>query len=110
MANIVELMKNEDEHSDIEDTHKTAEEILTARREKRKAYMRAYKKKKYNADDKIKKDNKIYYYKYKYKMSDSDVKKFKSRTPLVARLRKSLSELYEATDKEFMKDVLAEYI
>ena len=109
MANIVELMLNENE-TDKETPEKTEKEILLARKEKRKAYMRAYKKKKYNSNDKIKKDNKIYYYKYKYNMSDSDVKKFKSHTPLVARLRKSLAELYEATDKEFMKGVLAEYI
>ena len=109
MAYIVQLMLNENE-IDKETPDKTEEEILHARREKRKAYMRAYKKKKYNSNDKIKKDNKIYYYKYKYNMSDSDVKKFKSHTPLVARLRKSLAELNEATDKEFMKGVLAEYI
>ena len=59
MADIVELMLNENEN-DKETPEKTEKEILLARKEKRKAYMRAYKKKKYNSNDKIKKDNKIY--------------------------------------------------
>tara|TARA_R110000765_G_scaffold268601_4_gene367598 strand:- start:835 stop:1143 length:309 start_codon:yes stop_codon:yes gene_type:complete len=78
--------------------------------EKRRAYMREYKKKKYaeNTED-VKDKNKQYYYKTKFGLSCEDMATYGTDLPVICRIRKGLEEL-EKSNSGLIDDVLRPYL
>tara|TARA_R110000751_G_scaffold100251_3_gene194129 strand:- start:775 stop:1101 length:327 start_codon:yes stop_codon:yes gene_type:complete len=78
--------------------------------EKRKAYMRDYKKKNYNKNTaEVKDKNKQYYYKYKFGLTSDDMAKYGTSLPVICRIRKGLAEL-EKSNAGLIEDVLQPYL
>jgi len=83
--------------------------IEEERKEKRKTYMREYKRKQYaeNADI-IKNKNKAYYYKNKFQLPSEDMVKYDVMLPTVAKARYYL-DLLKAEHPELLPDIIAVY-
>ena len=83
--------------------------IEEERKEKRKVYMREYKRKQYaeNADI-IKNKNKAYYYKNKFQLPSEDMAKYDVMLPTVAKARYYL-DLLKTEHPELLPDIIAVY-
>lgn len=73
---------------------------LALRKEKRKEYMRNYKKQKYKEDKNLRDYTKEYYYKKKYNMSMENVKALKHALPMVDDLKKLMKEISTLNDPD----------
>ena len=78
-------------------------------KEKRRKYMREWKRRKYAENPEIIKNfNKTAYYKTKYKGNKEDVMKYGEMFPVVSKITSSLEELREL-DVELFRDIIRRY-
>lgn len=78
-------------------------------KEKRRKYMRDWKRRKYAEDpETIKNCNKTAYYKTKYKGNKEDIMKYGDMFPVVTKITSSLEELREL-DVELFRDIIRKY-
>ena len=76
----------------------------------KRTYMREYKKKKYDENPIVFKDNnKMYYAKYKYNISTDDCKKYGKNLQSIVKIKKLLEELKQ-NDNEVFRDIIKEII
>lgn len=84
-------------------------EIENERKEKRRTYMREYKRKQYADNASIIKDkNKAYYYKNKFQLPNEDMKKYDVMLPNVAKARYYL-DLLRTEHPELLPEIIAIY-
>ena len=77
---------------------------LTAKQDKRREYMRNYKRQAYSENkDEMRDKNRQYYYKYKFDLNADDMKKYGSLLPLVCKIKKNLAELLSSSQKRLNK-------
>tara|TARA_R110000737_G_scaffold47013_1_gene66844 strand:+ start:63 stop:389 length:327 start_codon:yes stop_codon:yes gene_type:complete len=78
-------------------------------KEKRRKYMREWKRKKYAENpDAIKNCNKTAYYKNKYNGTKTDILKYGEMFPLVSKITSNLEELREE-NVELFRDLIRKY-
>ena len=78
-------------------------------KEKRRTYMREWKRKKYAENpDTIKQFNKTAYYKSKYNGRKEDIQKYGEMFPVVSKITSSLEELREM-NVEMFRDIIRKY-
>ena len=82
---------------------------LTAKQNKRREYMRNYKRQAYSENkDEMRDKNRQYYYKYKFDLNADDMKKYGSLLPLVCKIKKNLAELQKA-DESILTEILSPF-
>jgi len=81
----------------------------TSDAEKRRTYMREYKRKKYAEDsEKILAKNRAYYCKATRNVPDGDFKKYDVMLPTIARIREGM-EILRQSNPEMLEEILTHY-